>query len=688
MAFPQEKRETKEKDQFFRDLYQLDHLDDDQEGPDVIAPMPTTKKPVQSSVKPFAAMGPAETVMDPDQGQRKRKLGEDAANSAPKSVKAADSASLKPRSPAKKSKPTKLASHMTDLSNLHQRERKLPRKIVLKPIPSERQIFKGLVFYFIPNNDDCPVRRFRMHKAVQYGAIWAHKLCEEVTHILVCDGLSLKDTWFREVPKGPAFVTIKWFIECLEDKEIKSTHWKRIQVPGSEASEEPKKHVNSQITPPRLVGQSHNAPSPTPIYEGPNVSAIGSNHHEDVPRDDDETESEDDLDMAVRDVQNLGDLPLDPSFEEDVKTSTDDPDSDPALEMLRSNDQIRKQNAGFQCMEKNDGNKRDNPNDQTIELLRKMVTYYDRIGDHWRTTAYRKAIGALRKQTQMIRTHREALAIPQIGERIASKIEEIVSTGRLRRLEYAQMDSKDKVLQLFMGIYGVGYSAASRWIAQGHRTLEDLCQKVDLTPNQRTGIEHYEDFQQRIPRNEVAQHGAIVEKALKAADAELRLIIGGSYRRGSPDSGDIDLIITKEDADLNHIRTLMVETVIPDLLTRGFLKVALASGHSRDQGSKWHGASALPGSNAWRRIDLLFVPWAELGAALIYFTGNDIFNRSMRLLASRKKMRLNQRGLYADVMRGRGRERITDGRLLEGQDEKRIFEILGVPYRPPEHRQC
>ena len=342
-------------------------------------------------------------------------------------------------------------------------------------------------------------------------------------------------------------------------------------------------------------------------------------------------------------------------------------------------------------MRKNEVTDKDsNPNFRTIEKLDKMAHYYDRTGDHWRTTAYRKCITALRKQSEYIGTREQAMKIFGIGERLAVKIEEIAVTNRLRRLESAELDSTDQLLQLFMGIYQVGLPTAARWIAQGHKSLEDLKVKADLTTNQKIGVDHYDDFLARIPRQEVKAQSEIVRKACSMADPKIQIIVGGSYRRGAADCGDIDLIITKENASLEEIRTILTNTVIARLFDEGFLKVGLATSSSKlqDHGSKWHGASALPGSTVWRRIDFLFVPWDELGAALIYFTGNDIFNRSIRLLAGRKKMRLNQHGLYGDVMRGEKRERITKGKLLEGRSEKRIFEILGVPWRRPEHRIC
>ena len=84
----------------------------------------------------------------------------------------------------------------------------------------------------------------------------------------------------------------------------------------------------------------------------------------------------------------------------------------------------------FTCMTKHDGvGKAENPNAATIEILQRMADYYERSQDHWRFTAYRKAIGALKKQQHKVTSAEEAFAIPFIGQRLADKIEEIVRTN-------------------------------------------------------------------------------------------------------------------------------------------------------------------------------------------------------------------------------------------------------------------
>jgi len=344
-------------------------------------------------------------------------------------------------------------------------------------------------------------------------------------------------------------------------------------------------------------------------------------------------------------------------------------------------------------MQKHTGDKGDCPNAFTISILQKMADYYGETRDEWRSRAYRKAISTLRNHPVKVHTKQEALALHDIGSRLADKIEEIAYTSRLRRLDNALQDPSDHILSLFTKIYGVGHAQASKWVSLGHKSLSDLITHAHLSENQKIGIAHFNDFNTRIPRAEVEQHATVVRDALRDIDPTFQVYTMGSYRRGAEDSGDIDLLITRPETSLNHISTACTSTLIPHLFATGFLQVALAApskdgGGGSGGGSKWHGASKLPTSSVWRRIDFLFVPSKELGAALIYFTGNDVFNRSLRLLASRKGMRLNQKGLYRDVLRDWGREKLSEGQLVEGRDERRIFEVLGVPWRPPEHRIC
>jgi len=338
-------------------------------------------------------------------------------------------------------------------------------------------------------------------------------------------------------------------------------------------------------------------------------------------------------------------------------------------------------------MQSHTGKNDDNPNAQTIALLQQMADYYAEIRDQWRPISYRKVIAQLRNHPTRITTKEQAIKLPFVGKRLAEKIEEIAHTNHLRRLENARQEPNDQSIQAFIKIYGVGFAQASRWVGQGYRTLADLVSKASLSENQKIGIAHYDDFNTRIPRAEVKRHADFVGRVALSLDNDLEIYLMGSYRRGAETSGDIDLIFTHTSLPLSKIGDLILDTLVPLLFKQGFLKATLAAS-SHGEGSKWHGASCLPDSTIWRRIDLLLVPREELGAALIYFTGNDIFNRSLRLLAGRKGMRLNQRGLYKDVMRGPGRVKVTEGVLVEGADEKKIFAALGVPWRPPEHRIC
>ncbi|OHF01039.1 hypothetical protein CORC01_03606 [Colletotrichum orchidophilum] len=422
--------------------------------------------------------------------------------------------------------------------------------------------------------------------------------------------------------------------------------------------------------------------------------------------------SEDELEHLISQLQQFRDLPLehDDDDEDDPTTSTQLHEQGSVSEgsdvERRRNKRAVGKTRGRKNMTWEDkftchkggtlGSDQHNPNFRTIEILQQMCSYYERINDTWRPIAYRKAITQLKRQPAKISTAEEAIRLPGVGQRLADKIEEIVTTNRLKRLENAESEPMDEVLQTFLKIYGVGSIQASHFIAQGFRTLDDLREKAKLTVNQRIGIDHFDDLNTRIPRAEMKMLGEVVRSEAAKVDSTVQIIVGGSYRRGAESSGDIDFIVTKKGTKSSSELIPFLHQLIGVLEAQKFL-VARLAGSRDDDGSKWHGCCVLPKiqdfndqdfRKIWRRVDFLVVPEAEVGAALIYFTGNDIFNRSIRLLASKKGMRLNQRGLYKNVMRGSGRAKLTEGELVEGQDERRIFDILGVKWREPHERWC
>ncbi|KAF8252273.1 hypothetical protein K440DRAFT_658095 [Wilcoxina mikolae CBS 423.85] len=596
---------------------------------------------------------------------------------------------------------------------------KTPRKATTSKIPAQKSLlFQGMYFYFIPNNLKNLARKLKVQRAHEHGAFCASGLfvdCEQaITHIVVDSNFKytdiLKALGLDRIPAHIIVVKDTYPSDCLQYRRIVDHAQSIYVVPGRERSAtpaEPSAHstpgslqikaqaIDTVQETPRVEQTSSSSNSSSDSNVNSSYVSSPTSQEERIASDvesgsfqrSEPSKYKDDLELMIGDAKKMP--LLDQEDDASFKAYEDDSE-DEIRESPRKKPRKTKKgtSTGFQCMKKNDGStKNANPKNRTIQVLSEMEQYYTKTQDEWRSMGYRKAIATLRKQNRKISFASEAIELPNIGSRLAEKIEEIVHTDSLKRLQYAKLEPDDATLKLFLGIYGVGLKHARTWVAAGHKTLQDLLDKEKLTESQRIGIEHHADFAVRIPRDEVQKHGEIVIKTAKDIDDELKLEIMGSYRRGAKDCGDIDVMITKENAEGREMKVIL-DKLVNKLTEMGFLKCDLATPRQHDDGSKWHGASQLSPDLPWRRIDFLIVPWAERGAAMLYFTGNDIFNRSMRLLASKKKFRLNQRGLYKDVIRGSQRQKINEGTLVEGESEEKIFEILGIPYRPPEDRNC
>uniref|UniRef100_A0A3B5LZU4 DNA polymerase n=1 Tax=Xiphophorus couchianus TaxID=32473 RepID=A0A3B5LZU4_9TELE len=274
----------------------------------------------------------------------------------------------------------------------------------------------------------------------------------------------------------------------------------------------------------------------------------------------------------------------------------------------------------------------------------------------------------------------EACQIPGIGKRMADKIEEIMESGHLRKLDH--IGEAVPVLELFTNIWGAGAKTAQLWYQQGFRTLDDIRTKAHLTSTQKIGLKHYDDLLDRMPREEAAAIEKVVSDAAHAVDAALVAMACGSYRRGKATCGDVDVLISHPDGK-SH-KGVFSKNI--NLCSKGFLTDDLVSHEDNGEQKKYMGVCRLPGpGRRHRRLDVIVVPYEEFACSLMYFTGSAHFNRSMRALAKTKNMSLSEHSLNKDVVR-QGSLKTHGGNPLPTAMEKDVFRLLGIPYRPPQER--
>jgi DNA polymerase/3'-5' exonuclease PolX len=122
----------------------------------------------------------------------------------------------------------------------------------------------------------------------------------------------------------------------------------------------------------------------------------------------------------------------------------------------------------------------------------------------------------------------------------------------------------------------------------------------------------------------------------------------------------------------------------------GFLVHAISQkvfhGESRDNMDKYMCMVRVGQGRKVRRLDILSVAWKSMGAAMLYFTGNTMFNRKMRMKADGMGMKLSNDGLYrtrlADVQGGKR----LKTEIISAQTEEEVFEALSERYRDPQDR--
>ncbi|CAA7262003.1 unnamed protein product [Cyclocybe aegerita] len=454
-------------------------------------------------------------------------------------------------------------------------------------------------------------------------------------------------------------------------------------------------HVSNSVTlQSRHIGAPLSPPTPP---ECPQAAASSSKSTLDQDPHKSAQESEDPLaefyDRARGD-QKLRDEGWSSLGESDADDANDDGDETDD-ELPAPLGPVKREKRGWTCDKKEPQRTTDSPNQDIIDKLTELMELHKaKLGgeDHWRAFSYNKCIRALRNYPRRIKTAEEARGIGGVGKKTAQKIVEILQTGDLRRIAYEK--TKDvEVTRLFQGIYGVGQSIAFQWYAAGCRTLEDLQAGkggVKLSHVQRIGLQHYDDINSRMPRAEAREIFELIKPIALSIDHKLFVEIMGSYRRGKVDCGDIDILLTRPTDD-GSTHSGVIPRLLEELHAAGILTEDLAlPDEPFDLECTYRGLCRLPhvDGSRHRRIDFLSVPWTSRGAALLYYTGDDIFNRAMRYKANVLGYSLNQKGLFGNVVRDPRNRRVkfNDGVLIASETEEEIFKILGVPWQEPHER--
>ena len=306
-----------------------------------------------------------------------------------------------------------------------------------------------------------------------------------------------------------------------------------------------------------------------------------------------------------------------------------------------------------------------------LEAMRKKETADKQV---WKARAYSKVIKALKDFPKPIYSFEDISDLPGIGEKIGEKIKEIIETGKLHQVEEIENNASYGIIEELLKVHGIGPAKAQDLVRKhGVKSIEDLVTRQEelLNDKQKLGLKYYKDILLRIPRKEMDKHNAFIIETIKAIDPKLKVTLAGSYRRGDPDSGDIDVLVTYP-FGYTPSPTLMKD-ISKSMVEKKYVTDILAEGDK-----KYMSVCRLKYHRVYRRLDIMLTKPSEYPFAVLYFTGSGPFNVSMRQYALSKGYSLNEYGL----------KKISTGEMMDCRfdHEEDIFRFLDLKYIAPQER--
>ncbi|KAK1553948.1 hypothetical protein Q3G72_005611 [Acer saccharum] len=527
------------------------------------------------------------------------------------------------------------------------------------PSPDPNGIFAGISVYLVENGVQNRRLQVWKQKLVQMGATIEERLSKKVSHVFAVDLNSLLHQVDRErLARFKGFILLyQWLVDSLSSGEKVSEDLYLLKLNSEEDNIADKSLDQKQ--------------------ENENVSSDGEPlHHKKIKSSHDDVESRRDADSNA-----VSETPNSPISSDNL------PDSPSTASMS-----LHTPSGHFKDVNVLQPSLPYSPpdlNKNITEIFGKLINIYrEALGEDRRSFSYHKAILVIEKMPFKIESADQVKGLPGIGKSMQDHIQEIVTTGKLSKLEHFETDEKVRTISLFGEVWGIGPATAQKLYEKGHRTLDDLKSEDSLTHSQRIGLKYFDDIKTRIPRQEVQDMEFLLQKAGEDILPGVDIVCGGSFRRGKASCGDLDIVITHPDGK-SHKGFL--SRFVKHLKDMNFLREDLIFSTHSEEGSDsgvdtYFGLCTYPGRELRRRIDLKVYPRDIYAFGLIHWTGNDVLNRRLRLLADSKGYRLDDTGLFPATHGSGGKQGAKASASLKFRTEKEVFDFLGFPWFEPHER--
>ena len=313
-------------------------------------------------------------------------------------------------------------------------------------------------------------------------------------------------------------------------------------------------------------------------------------------------------------------------------------------------------------------------NREIADLLSSIGDILEIMGENrFKVIAYRRAAENILSLGRDIRTYWQAgtlKEIPGIGEAIADKLDELLTTGHLAYYEKLLEQVPFGVISL-LTIPDVGPKTAKLiWEKLGLQSVAEVeaaahAGKLRDLPGLGAkseakilaSIELLHRRSDRIPLGTAWPVANDMVAGLKATCPQvLQATVAGSLRRMQSTIGDIDLLASSEDS----AAVMRAFAALPQVAE------VMLSGSTKTSVRLHNGLQA----------DLRVLQPQHWGAALQYFTGSKAHVVHIREIAQKRDLSLSEYGYKRQ-----------DGAEILTPEESEVYQQLGLPWIPPELRE-